>query len=122
MDMDTEWYHTNDLIELIEKDPLKFRFLSRKSEMINVGGYKVNPSEVEEVVHSIPGVKEVKVYAKSNSVLGNIVCCDIVSTTKLEETAIRLYLQTKLQEYKIPRIIKFVNALETTRTGKLKRN
>jgi acyl-coenzyme A synthetase/AMP-(fatty) acid ligase len=122
MDMDTEWYHTNDLIELIEKYPLKFRFLSRKSEMINVGGYKVNPSEVEEVVHSIPGVKEVKVYAKSNSVLGNIVCCDIVSATKLEETAIRLYLQTKLQEYKIPRIIKFVNALETTRTGKLKRN
>lgn len=122
LDVHSEWYQTNDLIELIDKDPLKFRFLSRKSEMINVGGYKVNPFEVEEAIQLIPGVKEVKVYAKSNSVLGNIVCCDIVSATKLEETAIRLYLQTKLQEYKIPRIIKFVNVLETTRTGKLKRN
>ena len=41
------WYRTGDLVELTEAG---FRFVSRKSEMINVGGYKVNPAEVEEVI------------------------------------------------------------------------
>ncbi|NDP22421.1 MAG: acyl--CoA ligase [Paludibacter sp.] len=117
-----DWYKTGDLIEIINPEPLKFRFILRKNEMINVGGYKVNPQEVEEVLQSFSGIEAVKVYSKSNSVLGNIVCCDIVSSFKLQESAIRLYLQTKLQEFKIPRIIRFVENLETTRTGKLKRN
>ncbi len=119
-----DWYNTGDLVEVITSPPLKFRFISRKTEMINVGGYKVNPQEVEEILQTISGVEALKVYSKSNSVLGNIVCCDIVcvSGVELQESTIRLYLQTKLQEFKIPRIIRFVDNLETTRTGKLKRN
>jgi len=119
-----DWYNTGDLVEVITNTPLKFRFISRKTEMINVGGYKVNPQEVEEILQTISGVEAVKVYSKSNSVLGNIVCCEIVceSGVELQESTIRLYLQTKLQEFKIPRIIRFVDNLETTRTGKLMRN
>lgn len=116
-----EWYNTGDLIEIVSKSPLKFRFISRKSEMINVGGYKVNPSEVEEVILSIPGLKNVKVFAKTNSVLGNIVCCEIVSEIQYSEAEIRKNLQSKLQEFKIPRIIKFVEEISLTRTGKIKR-
>ena len=122
VEINNEWYRTNDLIEIIAEEPMKFKFLTRKSEMINVGGYKVNPSEVEEAIQNITGVNEVKVYAKSNSVLGSIVCCDIVSDIELQEAAIRQFLQTQIQEFKIPRIIRFVKNIETTRTGKLKRN
>ncbi len=118
-----EWYNTGDLIDIITEKPLKFRFVSRKSDMINVGGYKVNPIEVEETILTILGVKNVRVYPKSNSVLGNIICCDIVCVDiEISESSIRTFLQSKIQEFKIPRIIRFVDELSTTRTGKIKRN
>jgi acyl-coenzyme A synthetase/AMP-(fatty) acid ligase len=118
-----EWYNTGDLIEIVSQTPLKFRFVNRKSEMINVGGYKVNPLEVEEVILSLTGIKNVRVYSKSNSVLGNIICCEIVaSINQITEASIRTFLQSKIQEFKIPRVIRFVDELTITRTGKLKRN
>lgn len=117
------WYNTGDIVEIVSENPLQFRFVSRKNEMINVGGYKVNPNEVEEVIRTINGISDVRVFAKSNSVLGNIICCEIVKFDEnLDEAKIRSFLQTQLQEYKIPRFIKFVNELSTTRTGKIKRN
>lgn len=117
-----KWYNTGDLIEVLSDNPLKFRFLSRKSDMINVGGYKVNPLEVEEAIQSISGIRNVRVFSKSNSVLGNIICCEVVTDNdKLKESSIREYLQSKIQEYKIPRIIRFVDDLSNTRTGKIKR-
>jgi acyl-coenzyme A synthetase/AMP-(fatty) acid ligase len=118
-----EWYNTGDLIETITEKPLKFRFISRKSDMINVGGYKVNPLEVEETILTLPEIKNVRVYSKSNSVLGNIICCEVVCDNKqISESSIRTFLQSKIQEFKIPRIIRFVEELSTTRTGKIKRN
>jgi acyl-coenzyme A synthetase/AMP-(fatty) acid ligase len=118
-----EWYPTGDLVEITAENPVRFRFVSRKNEIINVGGHKVNPEEVEVVLRGISGINEVRVYAKNNSVLGNIICCEAVkSDDSLDETTIRSFLQTKLQEFKIPRMITFVDKLSTTRTGKLKRN
>ncbi len=118
----SEWYRTGDLIEIVSKIPLTFRFLSRKSEMINVGGYKVNPLEVEEAILSLTGIKNVRVYSKSNSVLGNIICCEVVTnSSQITESFIRSSLQSKVQEFKIPRMIRIVDEISTTRTGKLKR-
>lgn len=118
-----EWYNTGDLIEIITEKPLKFRFISRKNDMINVGGYKVNPLEVEETILTLSGIKNVRVYSKSNSVLGNIICCEVVcDNNQISESSIRTFLQSKIQEFKIPRIIRFVDELSTTRTGKIKRN
>lgn len=118
-----EWYNTGDVIEIVSQKPLKFRFVNRKSEMINVGGYKVNPLEVEEAILALSGIKNVRVYSKSNSVLGNIICCEVVANNnQITESSIRMFLQSKIQEFKIPRIIRFVEELSTTRTGKIKRN
>lgn len=122
-DFSNEWYYTGDMVEIISQNPLIFRFISRKNEMINVGGYKVNPHEVEEAIREIDGVSEVRVFAKSNSVLGNIICSEIVkNNNSLDEISIRNQLQKKLQEFKIPRLIKFIDKISTTRTGKIKRN
>lgn len=118
-----EWYHTGDLIEVVNETPLQFRFLNRKSEMINVGGYKINPHEIEDAILSIPGIINSRVYSKPNSVMGNIIYCEVISNDdKITEQDIRTYLQTKVQEFKIPRIISFVKNLPTTRTGKIKRS
>jgi len=118
-----EWYNTGDLIEKVTDNPLKFRFISRAGDMINVGGYKVNPLEVEETILTLAGIKNVRIYSKSNSVLGNIICCDIVcDNDQISETSIRTFLQSKIQEFKIPRMIRFVDKLSITNTGKIKRN
>lgn len=121
---DGDYYHSGDLIEWVDKEQGLFRFRSRKNELINVGGYKVNPGEVENVLLSIDGVKQVLVYGKANSVLGNVLCADIqlekdISLTNVD---IKKALSSQLQDFKIPRRIKFVEELELTRTGKLKRS
>ncbi|WP_303207571.1 ANL family adenylate-forming protein [Bacteroides oleiciplenus] len=119
-----EFYHSGDLIEWVDEDGGVFRFKNRKNEMINIGGYKVNPGEVEDTLLSIDGVQQVLVYGKSNSVLGNILCADIMKDTNslLTELDIRTALKDQLQDFKIPRRIKFVKSLALTRTGKLKRS
>ncbi len=116
------WYQTGDIIAVINNNPFKFKFISRKNEMINTGGYKVNPTEVEEVIRKITGVIDAFVFGKKNSLLGNVVVCEVIVSDKLlSEKKIRLYLQDRLQEFKVPRIIKFVESINTTRTGKISR-
>lgn len=119
--VDDEWYHTGDLVEIIQENPKKVRFLHRKNEMINVGGYKVNPLEVEEIICMHHAVKQAFVYGKPNTLLGHILIADIVAEAGLTEKEIRTFLQSRLQLYKIPRIVNFVDNIRLTRSGKLKR-
>ena len=119
-----DYYHSGDLIEWVDKESGLFRFKSRKNELINVGGYKVNPGEVENILLSIEGVKQVLVYGKVNSILGNVLCADIQleDGVALTDVEIKKALRSQLQDFKIPRRIKFVEQMSLTRTGKLKRS
>lgn len=119
-----DYYPTGDLVEWVNEAAGLFRFISRKNELINVGGYKVNPGEVEEYIVRIPGIEQAVVIGKSNSVLGNILYAEVKKNPEsdLTEMDIRKYLSEKLQDFKIPRKIKFVESLSLTRTGKLKRS
>lgn len=118
-----EYYASGDLIEWVDVKEGLFRFKSRKNELINVGGYKVNPTEVEEALRGIEGVIDVRVFGKSNSILGNVLCADIVkdSCSSLTEIELRSELKDNLQDFKIPRRIRFVESLSITRTGKMSR-
>lgn len=116
------WFKTGDRVEIVSDDPVKLRFLGRVNESINVGGYKVYPTEVEEYINSIPGVRKSLVYGRKNSVLGNLVMCEIeCDSDSVTEKQVIDYLQARLQPYKIPRIINFVDQIELTRTGKIAR-
>lgn len=119
-----DYYHSGDLIEWVDKEIGLFRFKSRKNELINVGGYKVNPGEVENILLSIEGVKQVLVYGKANSILGNVLCADIQleDGVLLTDVELKKALRSQLQDFKIPRRIKFVEQMSLTRTGKLKRS
>jgi acyl-coenzyme A synthetase/AMP-(fatty) acid ligase len=88
-----------------------------------VGGYKVNPEEIETVITQIAGVEQAIVYGRPNSILGNILCADVKleKNISLSELHIRQYLIGKLQDYKIPRKIQFVESFKLTKTGKIKR-
>lgn len=117
------YYHSSDIIEWIDEEEGLFKFKCRKNELINIGGYKVNPSEVENLIQSMGGVQQAVVYSKPNSVLGNILCADVKleQGVLLSELDIKKYLLLKLQEFKIPRRIKFVVDFSLTRTGKIRR-
>lgn len=118
-----DYYCSGDLIEWVDQDNCIFKFISRKNELINVGGYKVNPGEVEEALLKLSDVLQTIVYGKENSVLGNILCADIIlmSSSTLTVLDVRRELEKSLQDFKIPRKIRFVDSLSLTRTGKLKR-
>lgn len=119
-----DFYHSGDLIEWVNKEAGLFRFKSRKNELINVGGYKVNPGEVENAIMSMEGVRQALVYGKANSVLGNVLCADVQleEGCSLTELDIKKALAEQLQDFKIPRRIKFVAEMTMTRTGKIKRS
>lgn len=119
--IDDGMYRTGDVVEIISTNPITFKFKSRISDYVNVGGYKVNVQEVEEVLSSIDGVLMASVTVKANSVLGNMLIANVVSdftNSELSEKNIKAILKDNLQEFKIPRIIKIVKELEFTRTGK----
>ena len=121
--LEGDWYKTGDVVEF--KDKERFKFKNRKSEMINVGGYKVNPSEVEAVIQEVKGVEAVIVFGRDNSVMGKIVVAHIVKTEnedkKKVKERIKKITSSKLQDYKLPRLIKFVDSFDLTRTGKIKK-
>lgn len=121
---DGDYYHSGDLIEWVNKDEGLFKFKSRKNELINVGGYKVNPGEVEDAINAMDGVKQSLVYGKANSILGNVLIAEVQLNegSTLTDLDIRKSLKEQLQDFKIPRKIKFVDAVSLTRTGKLKRS
>lgn len=118
-----QWYKTGDIVELY--DGGKFKFKNRKSEMINVGGYKVNPSEVENIIKTIKGVTDVIVFGRKNSLMGEIVVAHIVKESSHNSKDLKEKIKHKtsleLQEFKLPRLIKFVDSFELTRTGKIKK-
>lgn len=115
------WYHTGDLVEIISDNPIEFKFLSRVSDFINVGGYNVSPYEVEDVIRKFPDVVNVRVYGIKNKITQNILAADIVTKFTINENHLKQFLNNNLQNYKIPRIINFVENLDLTRTGKIKR-
>ncbi|MBC8298461.1 MAG: AMP-binding protein [Pelagibacterales bacterium] len=112
-----DWYKTGDMVEVLSNNPLSFKFFARKNEMINCGGHKVNPNEVEEKINCIPGVIDSNVFSKENSVIGNILMADVVGKD-ISEKYIRNILIKELQPFKIPRIINFVKMISKTKTGK----
>lgn len=118
--LEEDWFHTGDLVEMI--DETHFKFLSRQSDMINVGGYKVNPIEVENLLVQVPGVIDIVVKSKKNSVTGELLVADVIKRNDADEKElkkeIKQFASTHLQQWKVPRIIKFVDELPSTRTGK----
>ncbi len=120
LDAADEWYCTGDLVEYVDDD--RFRIQGRESELINVGGYNVNPHEVEEAVRAVEDVVDAVVYARSNSVLGNVLVATVQPTADVDvddlKARIRRELRATCQPWEIPRQFDLVDEIGQTRTGK----
>jgi len=106
------WFRTGDLVE--EENGF-LRIMGRRKEVINVGGEKVLPSEVESVLMSMSGIIDCKVFGEKNGVTGQFVAADIVLDKSGETTCtvqdIRRYALSKMDAYKVPVRIQFVDAI-----------
>ncbi len=118
-----EFLRTGDCVEIVSDSPVRFRFLARRTDWINVGGSKVNPHQVEDKLRSLPGIRDVRVYGRPNSVTGAIVCCDLVLDVGYSWTAgaIRKALKGVSPDYAIPRVVQVVDQIALTDSIKKER-
>ncbi|MGP3698831.1 ANL family adenylate-forming protein [Rhodobacter sp. NSM] len=117
------WYRTGDLVE-VEGDRL--RLLGRAGDMINVGGQKVFPAEVEAAIMTLPEVAEVAVHGMPHPMLGAAVCARVrMRDPRLAKAEIRTLLRKglmgRLEAYKIPQRIEVTEEPLTTERFKQKR-
>lgn len=96
---------------------------SRIKEMINVGGKKVSPMEVEDILNTIPGIKESACIGIPDPgiVLGEVVKAFIVADDNLSDEEIMQQLRPQLEVYKQPVEIERINAIPKTGSGKIQR-
>lgn len=107
------WLNTGDMVVV---DGEYIRILGRNTDIINVGGEKVYPAEVESVIQEIPDVAEVTVFGERNSITGQIVCARITPTdTTNNRKLIQHVKQTcllQLASFKVPAKIKVTKDLQ----------
>lgn len=113
------WLVTNDLI-YIDEDGYVF-MLGRADDIINVGGEKVSPIEVENVAGQFPAVRECAVIAVADAVLGQAPAMFVAAGMGYDEGQFRRFLQEKLEKYKLPQEIIPVEALPRNALQKVDR-
>ena len=109
------WYNTGDIVK---QDGEWIRFLGRDSDIINVGGQKVYPAEVESVLLEMDNINDVSVFSKDNPIMGKIVAARInleneepVNSLKKR---IRKYCKSRLESFKIPAYIEITKEIQVS--------
>lgn len=98
------------------------QIVDRKKDMIVVAGFKVFPNEIEEVISSMPGVRECAVIGLPHRKLGEIVKAYIVKDKpELTEAQLIQYCKEQMTSYKRPRKIAFIDEMPKSNVGKILR-
>ncbi len=111
------WFVTGDLGRFGTNGALQL--LGRESEMINVSGMKVAPSEVEEVLNLFPGVLDCKVYAGQRRPGNQFVKAVVVGAPSLDLELLKTHCQDQLVYYKRPQVITRLDAMPRSPAGKI---
>jgi acyl-coenzyme A synthetase/AMP-(fatty) acid ligase len=124
---DDGFIDTGDMVELRGD---RYHFVGRKGGIINVGGQKVNPEEVEAAINRHPAVWGALVRPRKNPITGAVVAADVVlkdqsirgdALTQTEREIIAL-CREHVAPYKVPAMIRFVPNLAVSESGKLLRH
>ncbi len=115
------WFRTGDQ-GLIDKDGY-LHLTGRLKEIINRGGEKISPREVDEVIMNHPAVEQVVTFAVKHAKLGENIAAAIVLKEGMEvdEKSIRDFAALSLADFKVPRTIVFPDEIPKGATGKLQR-
>ena len=113
------WFRTGDLGEMDAEGYLFLR--GRIKEMINRGGQKVIPDEIDAVLGRHPAVVEAAAFAVPHRTLGEDVACAVVLRSPLTAAEVRAYLRPRMAAYKVPRRVMVVERIPRGSTGKPQR-
>ena len=97
--------------------------LGRENDVINVGGYKVSPTEVEDVTMEFPGVTDCICIAAGHRVMGMALKLLVVMSpgSSLDKRSLARHLAARLEPYKVPILYEQVTSVARTYNGKLDR-
>lgn len=116
-----QWFLTGDLVLRDELGVILYR--GRKKSIINCGGNKIFPEEIEEVLRQSPEVVSVRVSAEPHPLLGSVVIAEIVVDASKQPSveSWRELCSKELSSYKIPKEFRVVESLPCTGSGKIVR-
>ncbi|WP_018663062.1 AMP-binding protein [Heyndrickxia acidiproducens] len=124
-DFQNGWFHTGD-VGYVDEEGFVF-IVGRKKELINRGGEKISPYEVEDVIRQLPGIQQVAVIGIPDPKYGEQVAAYVAAGEKgaasqeeLAQAILDLCRQS-LSSYKCPSKIKFVSEIPVGPTGKVQR-
>jgi acyl-coenzyme A synthetase/AMP-(fatty) acid ligase len=110
---DEGWFATGDLVETDGEGYLKI--IGRLNKIINVGGLKVLPKEVEDVILQVPNVIDATVFSRDNAITGQMVCAEVVISENADKKEMKKLISEKcrqdLDKYKVPSKIIITNTL-----------
>ncbi|MBR0784899.1 class I adenylate-forming enzyme family protein [Bradyrhizobium iriomotense] len=116
---------TGDIVELRGE---RYHFVGRRGGIINIGGLKVHPEEVEAVINRHACVQMSRARSRRSPITGAIVVADVILTGGIDEkrhetirSEILSQCKDSLAAWKVPAVIRFVERLEVTAAGKLAR-
>jgi acyl-CoA synthetase (AMP-forming)/AMP-acid ligase II len=115
--------------DVVERRGDRLEFTGRRSDVIVVGGAKVFPKRVEEVLRGVPGVVEARVYGQPSAITGELVAAEIVLADPLPaeatpdgiRAAALAACRESLEPHGVPRILDLVKRITTTSAGKTSR-
>ena len=115
------WLHTGDIASMADTGHV--HVVDRRKDMIITGGYNVYPAEIERVLAAHPAVAMVAVGPVPHPVKGELACAYVVLAEGAapSEQDLIAFAGESLAAYKRPRLIRFVEDLPTTSTGKIMR-
>jgi fatty-acyl-CoA synthase len=115
------WLHSGDLATMREDG--NFRITGRSKDMIIRGGENIYPREIEEFLYTHPAVADVQVVGLPDEKYGEMVCAwvRLKAGASLEEPDLREWAQGRVAHFKVPKVIRFVDAYPMTVTGKIQK-
>jgi acyl-coenzyme A synthetase/AMP-(fatty) acid ligase len=118
-----------DTGDMVERRADRYYFVGRRGGIINIGGLKVHPEEIEAVINRQDGVRMSRVKSRRSPITGGIVVADVVLADgcdlgRSDEIKARILADCRasLAPHKVPAMIKFVEKLDITAAGKLARS
>ncbi len=119
--LDKDGYFASGDIGLIDEKGL-LQILGRLKTIINSGGFKIAPEEIEATLLKYPQIEEAAVWGTPHPEWGEALTAAFVSKEKIETSNLIDFLKVELSSKKIPKIIFQVNAIPKTQNGKIKRD
>ncbi len=114
-----DWFLTGDTVAMAEDGA--FHYLGRSDDMMNAGGYRVSPVEVEAAIAGFPGLQEVAAAEVAVRPSVTVIACFYTSDRDLDEAALAAHAASRLARYKQPRLFLRVEALPKNANNKVLR-